>query len=276
MHRELTKGISSLVGLCRHQQAEFFFESAFGHDLDEVVLHVFHVGAFAADASGCFGVGVIAFAAELVHDVEPVECLGVACGKALFELDKQILFVKIAVQFVAIPGKGVYVAIVDAGIRSLVGIAVACAAVEFLALAALGVFALFVAHAPIPDFGDVGGKGNISARLEIRDCLAEKHIGCARQVFPAFGRAGTPETEVGVNQVGILCHECGKVLPENGPKGLNFPFVGFRVRGGLGARDEVVDFGGGCLDFFGGGCLVVERHKLLLGCVPLSGRGGFF
>lgn len=41
-----------------------------------------------------------------------------------------------------------------------------------------------------------------------------------------------------------------------------------------GDRDEVVDFGGGCLDF--GGCLVVERHKLLLGCVPLSGRGGIF
>lgn len=73
--------------LCRHQQAEFFFESAFGHDLDEVVLHVFHVGAFAADAPGGFGVGVIAFAAEFVHDVEPVECLGVACGKALFESD---------------------------------------------------------------------------------------------------------------------------------------------------------------------------------------------
>ena len=87
MHRELTKGISSLAGLCRHQQAEFFFESAFGHGLPEALLHVLHVGAFAADASGGFGVGVVAFAAEFMYDVEPVECLGVACGKALFESD---------------------------------------------------------------------------------------------------------------------------------------------------------------------------------------------
>ena len=74
-----------LAGLCRHQQAEFLFEPAFGHGLPEVLLHVFHVGAFAADASGGFGVGVVAFAAEFMYDVEPVECLGVACGKALFE-----------------------------------------------------------------------------------------------------------------------------------------------------------------------------------------------
>ena len=50
--------------------------------MPEVLLHVFHVGAFAADASGGFGVGVIAFAAEFVYDVEPGEGLGVACGKA--------------------------------------------------------------------------------------------------------------------------------------------------------------------------------------------------
>ena len=244
--------------------------------MPEALLHVLHVGAFAADASGGFGVGVVAFAAEFMYDVEPVECLGVACGKAFFESGDQILFVKIAVQFVALPGKGVYVAIVDAGILFLVGIAVACAAVEFLALAALGVFALFVAHAPFPNFGDVGGKGDLSARLEIRDGLVEKHVGVARQVFPAFCGATTPEAEVGVEQVRFLCHECGKEVPENGPKGMNGPFVGFRARCRLDDRDEVVDFGGGCLDFLGGGCLVVERHKLLLGCVPLSGRGGFF
>ena len=72
-------------GLCRHQLAEFLFESAFGHGLPEVLLHVFHVGAFAADASGGFGVGVVAFAAEFMYDVEPVECHGVSCGQAFFE-----------------------------------------------------------------------------------------------------------------------------------------------------------------------------------------------
>lgn len=236
--------------------------------MPEVLLHVFHVGAFAADASGGFGVGVIAFVAEFVYDVEPGEGLGVACGKAFFESVDQILFVKIAFQFVAFPGKGVYVATVDAGILFLVGIAVVCAAVEFLALAVLGVFALFVEHAPFPDFGDVGGKGDLSARLEIRDGLVEKHVGVARQVFPAFCGATIPEAEVGVEQVRFLCHECGKEVPENGPEGMNSPFVGFRARCRLDNCDEVVDFGGGCLD--------VELHKLLLGCGPLSGRGGFF
>ena len=166
-------------GLCRHQPAVFFFEPEFGHDLQEVVPHVFHVGAFAADASGGFGVGVVSFVTDLVHNVESAESLGVVGGKAFFDACDKILSVKLAVLFVAFPGKGVYVAIVDAGIRFLFGIVVACASIKYLALAVLGVFALFVEHAPFPDFGDVGGKGNLSARLEIRDCLTEKHIGVA-------------------------------------------------------------------------------------------------
>ena len=236
--------------------------------MPEVLLHALHVGAFTADASGGFGVGVVAFAAEFVYDVEPVECLGGAGGKAFLDAVYKIPLLEVAILYVAFPGKGVDVAVVDAGTAFLIAIVAVCGAVEFLALAALGIFAFLVEHAPFPDFGDVGGKGNLSARLEIRDGLAEKHIGGARLVGLAFGRATTPETEVGVEQVRFLCHECGKEVPENGPKGMNGLFVGFRARCRLDDRDEVVDFGGGCL--------VVERHKLLLGCAPLSGRGGIF
>ena len=237
--------------------------------MPEVLLYALHVGAFTADASGGFGVGVIAFAAEFVYDVEPVECLGGAGGKAFLDAVYKIPLLEVAILYVAFPGKGVDVAVVDAGTAFLIAIVAVCGAVEFLALAALGIFAFLVEHAPFPDFGDVGGKGDLSARLEIRDGLAEKHVGVARQVFPAFCGATTPETEVGVDQVGILCHECGKEFPENGPEGMNCPFVGFRARCGLGERDEVVDFGGGCLG-------VVTHKRLLGGCVPLVGAGWNF
>ena len=242
--------------LRRHHLTVFFVEALVGQDLLESPSYIFHIGALAADAPGGLGIGVFAFVTDLVHDVESLERLGVAGGKAFLDAVYKIPLLEVAILYVALPGKGVYVAVVDAGGAFLVTIVAVCGAVELLALAALGVFALFVEHAPFPDFGDVGGKGNLSARFKIRDRLAKEYVGVAPQVGLAFVRAATPEVEVGVDQVRLLCHECGKEFPENGPKDLNGPFVGLRARCGLGDRDEVVDFGGGCLD--------VELHKLLL------------
>ena len=191
-----------------------------------------------------------------MHNVEPLECFGVVGGKAFSDAGDQIHSVKVAVLFDALIGKRVYIAAVKARIRFLIGINVVCVMIEFFALAAFGVIALFVEHAPIPDFGDVGGKGNLSARVKIRDRLAEKHEGVTRQVGLAFFGATALQAEVGVNQIRLLCHERNKEVPEMDPKGVNCPLVGFCARGVLGSCDEVVDFGVGGLD--------VELHELLL------------
>ena len=146
-------------------------------------------------------------------------------------------------------------------------IAVLCVLFKLLVLAALGVFALFVAQAPSPDFGKVGFEGNLLARLIILDGLAEQHVGVACQAIAAFLGGASVEAEVGVHQVRLLGYCGGELVPVNFPKVVYCLFGGFCGRGCLGDRDEVADLGGGGL-----GVVLTHVRSPFLGCLPVGGR----
>ena len=253
--------------LCGHEQAAIIFKPAVDQLHHDAVLDVFHVGAFAPDAPGSFGVGVFAQTAKLVHDVKSMEHLGVVC-KAFPDADNKVFFFSVAFLKIAFPGEGVHVAIVNERIRIFFVIAVLCVLFGFLMLAALGIFAFFVKQAPSPDFGKVGFKGNLLARLIILDGLAEQHVGVACQAVAAFLGGASVEAEVGVHQVRLLGNGGGELVPVNFPKVVYCLFGGFCGRGCLDNRDEVADLGG-C------GLGLVETHKrppFFWGCLPVGGR----
>ena len=98
--------------LCSHEQAAIEFEPAVDQLRLDAVLDVFHVGAFAPDTPGSFGVGVFAQTAKLVHDVKSMEHLGIVC-KAFPDAGDGIFFFSVAFLKIAFSGEGVHVAIVD-------------------------------------------------------------------------------------------------------------------------------------------------------------------
>jgi hypothetical protein len=204
---------------------------------------------------GDFDVGVlIAIAAHLVHCVERPEHLGALGEVVPDDVDDFSLFV-VAFEDVAFPGEHVRVFVLEAGICFV--IAVFQVAVDFFALVALGVLALFVSHVPTDFVGEESFEGDVLARVEILHSLAEDHVGVAGQVGLAFLGAAAVEAEVGTCQKRVLGDECHEVVPEDVPKGVNRLVVGLFARGGLGDGDEVVDLGCGGL-----GGVVLHEHLL--------------
>ena len=221
-------------------------EGVAAHAFEQQVLQLFldlpDAGTGAAHVSCDFGIGAVEPRFADVHaGVQVFSHPGVRTRNFTNDLDGvlteafffDVLFVRHALENA--PGASLI------GVFVVVGAAFAREVDADFVGAALGIAALFVVEVPVALLRDVCHERNAEGRVERHDGAMENFESVSHQVFLALLGGVPVQTEVGVDLVGLACHDSAESLTADVPQ----------VSDGLGANvfadcglcnlDEVVD-----------------------------------